>query len=101
MMQLQLPQLQIEDIASILQLAKTAKIEAADAIAVGSLIERVEMVLAIGKLQRGAQPQPGAPAPGTPDAPPAATETPKEAPAAPSKIDKAVRSATAPTGRET
>lgn len=96
MVSLQMPQLQLEDIGSLLQLAKTAKIEAADAIAVGSLIERIEIVLAISKLQRGAPPQPEAPAPGT--AEPPATPPNDEAPAtpsSPSKIDTAVRKATA------
>lgn len=90
---LQMPQLQIEDIASVLALAKTAKIEAGDAIAVGAALERVELALTIGKLQRAAQPQPDAPttepAGQAPNPVPAQTGTP-------SKIDEAVQKATAP-----
>ena len=60
-------QLQLEDIASILALAKTAKIDASDALAVGSVIERLELAMAFAKLQR---------------------MTPPEQPTAPDKTDK-------------
>jgi hypothetical protein len=59
MQHVQMPQLQIEDIASLLALAKTAKIDVSDAIAVGQLVERVEVALVFTKLPR--QPAPEAP----------------------------------------
>ena len=89
MLSLQMPQLQIEDVASVLQLAKTADIKAADGFAVGSVFERVEVALAFAKLQRAAQPPSDAPAPGAAEPPAIAT------PSTPSKIDKAVQKVTA------
>lgn len=60
------PQLQLSDIASILALAKTAKIDVADSIEVGQIIERVEIALTVAKIAR---PEP-TPAPeATPEAP--------------------------------
>jgi hypothetical protein len=66
-LQIQMPQLQLEDVASILALAKTAKIDAGDAIAVGQLIERVDVALAFAKVQASAPKQagPATPADGT------------------------------------
>jgi hypothetical protein len=61
-----MPQLQLEDIASVLALAKTAKIDASDGLAVGQLIERVEMALVFAKVQVSAsdiqKPGPATPA---------------------------------------
>lgn len=68
MLALQLPQLQIEDVASVLQLAKTADIKASDALAVATVLERVEIAISFAKLQRA---QPAQPAEAAPPAAPA------------------------------
>lgn len=63
------PQITLEDIGSLLSLAKTAQITVSDAIAVGQIVERVETALALAKLPRPPSvPASEAPAPAGPGA---------------------------------
>jgi hypothetical protein len=54
--QVQIPSLQLSDITTLLALAKTASINANDAISIGQMIERVETALSFAKLPRAAAP---------------------------------------------